>query len=421
VDERRERLERALRGCAEEGVPDGVDLWPRIRECVGQGRPTGTQVSEERAASDTTSRAQRRWPSRLVPNTPLGYALAVVSVLIVGAAAYAASGPVGELLRYGLPGPAGPGVGEHTGGVQPDDGLPGLRTEIGQTRTQDGARVVLDWAYADEKFVAVGLNTQDLDGAEGSGRSDPGSGSTILEPSLWDDTEGNEAEFPPHIEITDASDQDFDTVGGGTGLGPRGTGAEAVFDAPEGLEPGRGPRFRLEVPIEGVSRPPPPQEAPSQEEEKSPQKETPTQESAAPPRDLGPFVFVFDVPVSPAPIIEVNQKAEAEGIEITLERVVNSPLLPQAVVCFEPPDDEHQWMPWLQHDGDSTGEVRSAPQNLGEGCWSLEMGAPVEGSSSVTVAQLEGMPRADTLPDGNTFRPKIIRGPWVFEFEAPDP
>lgn len=111
MDEQRGRLERAVRWCAEDGVPDGIDLWPRIRERVGRGRPTGTQVSEEPATSDTTSRSRRRWPFHLVPNTPLGYALAVLSLLIVGAGAYAASGPVGELLRYGLPGPGDPASG----------------------------------------------------------------------------------------------------------------------------------------------------------------------------------------------------------------------------------------------------------------------------------------------------------------------
>jgi hypothetical protein len=140
-------------------------------------------------------------------------------------------------------------------------------------------------------------------------------------PLLIDDTVGNEAEFEPYVQITDASGQDFDSVGGGTWLPPRGTGAEAVFDAPEGLEgTGREHRFRLEVPLSSQ------------------------QELVAKP---GPFVFEFEVPVAEAPTIEVDQQVEAEGIVMTLERVVNSPVLPQAVVCFEPPDAKHLWMPSL--------------------------------------------------------------------------
>jgi hypothetical protein len=381
VTEQRERVEKALRACAEMRVPGTGDPWPAIRE-----RVTGERISGEKASDEpVAARPQRRaWPPRLVPNTPLGWVLAAFSVLILVAGAYAASSPIGDLLRSGLPGPAGHGVGEHAGGEQPEDRLHALSTDIGQTQTADGARVTLDWAYADERFVAVGLHTPDLGGA------------SVLEPSLVDDTVSNEAKLPPHIQITDASGQDFDTVGGGTLQGPQRTGPEAVFDAPEGLQPGPKHRFRLEVPL---------QEGPAL--------------SGKP--EAGSIVFVFEIPVLAAPTIELNQKVEAEGIVITLERVVDSPLLPQAVICFEPPDDEHSWMPFLRWDESYEEGVGSSPQDLGDGCWSLMMVAPVEGHSVVTVTNLEGMPRGDPPPGTTTIDPKTIRGPWTFEFEAPDP
>ena len=385
MTEQRKRLEKALRECAERWVPETADPWPSIRERVSGERVGenvgGEQVGDERASSRPRLRP---WLPRLVPNTPLGWALALLSVLILGAGAYAASGPVGDLLRYGLPGPAGPGTGGHTQGEQPAAEISGLRTEIGQTQTADGARVTLDWAYADERFVAVGLHTHDLGGAG------------VLELSLWDDTVGNEAKLPPHAQITDASGQDFDTVGSGTLSGPQRTGAEAVFDAPEGLEPGREHRFRLEVPL---------QDSPAL--------------SGKP--EAGPFVFVFEIAVLPAPTIELNQKVEAQGITLTLERVVDSPLLPQAVVCFEPPDDEHSWMPFLRYDEGYEEGVGSSPQKLGDGCWSLMMAASMEGRSTVTVTNLEGMPRGGPPAGTTTFNPKTIRGPWTFEFEAPGP
>jgi hypothetical protein len=220
VTEQRKHLEKVLRECAELGVPETTDPWPAIRERVTGERMSVERTSEERAA---TGPHRRAWPPRAVPNTPLGWVLAILSVLILGTAMYAASGPVHDLFQRGLPGPAGPGVGEHTAGEQPDAELSDLRTEIDQTRTADGARVTLDWAYADEKFVAVGLHTQDLDGAQKPEKSDSRSGSVVFEPSLWDDTGGNEAKLPPYMKITDASDQDFDTVGGGTLLGPHRT------------------------------------------------------------------------------------------------------------------------------------------------------------------------------------------------------
>lgn len=102
-----------------------------------------------------------------------------------------------------------------------------------------------------------------------------------------------------------------------------------------------------------------------------------------------------------------------------LERVVGSPLLPQAVVCFEPPDDERSWMPVLKY-GESYEEgVGTSPRKLEDGCWSLMMVAPVEGRSSVTVTNLEGMPRGGPPPGTTTINLKTIRGPWTFEFEAP--
>jgi hypothetical protein len=262
----------------------------------------------------------------------------------------------------------------------PDDGPPDLKTEVDRTKTADGVRLTLDWAYADERFAAVSLRTQRLDGP----------GPAALEPALWDDSVGNEAELPPYVEISDASGQDFDLVGGGTNR----ERADATFDAPEGLEPGGGHRFRLEVPV---------QEGPA----------------LAGRPEAGPFVFVFKVPVRPAPTIEPNQKAEAEGVTLTLDRVVASPLAPQAVICFEPPDDGHDWMPFLRYDEGPDDGVGSAPQELGDGCWSLAMAAPVEGRSSVTVANLEGMPTGPPDPGQTAINPKTIRGPWTFEFEAP--
>ena len=390
MSEQRRRLEGALRGCAEGWAHRTADPWPAIRERVsgtaaGRGAGEGgARASEDRAAG----RPRRRPP--LVPNRPLGWVLAVLSVLIVGAGVYGASGPFREIFGDGLPGSVGTdsdgGAGRDLS-ARPDANLAALRTELDRTKIQDGVRLTLDWAYADEKFVAVGLRTQRVGSPEGSERPD----SAALEPALWDDTVGNEAELPPYVRITDASGQDFDLVGGGTNR----ERADATFDAPESIDPGREHRFRLEVPV---------QEGPAL--------------SGKP--EAGPFVFDFEVPVRPAPTIEPNQKVEAEGVTMTLRRVVASPVVPQAVVCFEPPDDGHDWMPWFADDG-SYPKVGSAPQKLGDGCWLLTMDQVVEGRTAVAVARLEGMPTGPLDPGQTVIHPKTIRGPWVFEFEAPAP
>jgi hypothetical protein len=388
-------LLEALREADERAGSDSVDLWPAIRERLSGERVSEAMGGEQiRGKRVSASPRRRAWPPRLVPNTPFGWILAALSVLILCTGVYAASGPVREIFRYGLPGTVEAGGSDKDAGrnlsTHPDENLSALRTQIDQTQTADGVKVTLEWAYADERFVAVGLRTQRLDGPRESQRSDP----VVFMPSLWDDTVGNEAEFPPHVQITDASGQDFDTVGGGTLLGPDRTGADATFDAPEGLEPGREHRFRLEVPLE---------------------EEPLVGAKLSRKSDPGPFVFDFEVPVRPAPTIEVDQTVEAEGIAMTLERVVASPVVPQAVMCFEPPDDEHRWQPWLEDDG-HYAKVGSNPQKLGEGCWSLTVDRVVEGRTSVTVAYLEGMPEAT---GAQKIYPKRIRGPWTFEFEAP--
>lgn len=384
------RLEKALRSCAEAGVPDTVDLWPAVKERVFAKRASAEPAGRRR--DDAAPRRRSRAP-QLVPNTPLGWALAVVSVLILGFGVYVAAEPVREFYRQGLPGTVEPGSEKADQEARPTDEESDLRTEIGQTQTADGVKVTLEWAYADNRYVAVGLETRRIDGPEGPEQPD----SVVLQPSLWDDSVGDEAELPPYVKITDVSGQDFDTVGGGTLLGPRRDGADATFDAPEGIEPGRMHRFRLEVPLV---------EEPMRVGDRVSGKPEP-----------GPFVFDFEIPVRPAPSIELNQKAKADGVTVTLKRVVDSPLLPQAVICFEPPNDDYRWMPWLRDNG-SYEEVTSNPQKLGDGCWSLKMDAPVEGRSSVTVETLESLPGSSSDPD-ESLEPKVIRGPWTFEFDAP--
>jgi len=382
VVDRRERIKRVLREHAEAGVPEIVDLWPVINQRV-TGRRPDEAGSDEVAAGDAPRRRARAL--QLVPDSLLGWAFAALSVLILGVGVYASSGVVGELFRQGLPGTVEPG----------SDRESGLRTRIDQAQTADGARVTLDWAYADEKFVMVGLDTQDLGKAQKPKDFDMDFGPILLQPSIFYDTVGDEDDLPPHVRITDASGQDFDAVGGGALSASR---AEVVFDAPEGLEPGRMHRFRLEVPLEKS-------EGPSGKPGERP--------------DAGPFVFHFEVPVRPAPTIELNRKVEANGITLTLERVINSPAQPQAVVCFQPPDDEYRWQPWVSYDAGPEALTPSEPQPLGDGCWSVTIGEPVEGPSSVKVTELLGFPKAEGtvrgVEDG-----KGIEGPWTFEFEAPE-
>ena len=312
----------------------------------------------------------------------MGGRLWIVAVVAAGLATLApACGPPPDAEAGREAGPVGSAAPVPS--TRPDANLAALGTGLDRAKTQDEARLTLDWAYADARHVAVGLRTRNLDGSD-----------VVLQPLLADDTVGEEDELPPHTEIADASGQDFDSVGGGTLLGPDREEAYAAFGAPEGIEPGREHRFRLEVPLIEEYR----------------------MGSSLEPV-AGPFVFDFEVPVRPAPTVKVNQRAEATGVAMTLRRVVASPVAPRAVVCFEPPDEEHRWTPRLEDHG-SQPKVGGVPQKLGDGCWSLGLARAVEGRTSVTVDRLEGSPAPGT---GTEVRPKTVRGPWTFGFEAPAP
>jgi hypothetical protein len=420
LSEQRKRLERALCGCAEEGVPDGVDLWPRIKERVGEERTTGIHVSEDRAVS----RPRHRHLPPLVPETPLGYALAVISVLILAAGAYAASGPVGELLRDGLPGPAGPGVGEHTGTDRPDGDSgdasqmfrealpggegPGFGEKIGQERIVDGAKVTLERAYADEEFVVVVYSVKDLR----EERRNAGN-LAALEPIVVSKEDENAPSAPDlRSELTDEGGRHFPSIDGTYQVAELGNSPEAieapktnttVFETPEGLEPSREHNFRLEIFLEEMPVPSSIKEA-----------EQGVRVERKPP--IGPFVFDFEISVRPVPVVEVDQKQTTKGITLTLKRVINSPGRPQAVICIDPPDNDHLWHPSMKQTGFASIEPQS-PHRLEGNCWSMGLGDPVEGHATVTVTKIWGIPQN---PSEANEGPKTIRGPWTFEVDAPD-
>lgn len=421
MTEQRERIEQALRACAEHRVPDTADPWPAIRERLGEQVVDETRASGAPAHEDRAAVVPHRRP-HLVPDRPLGWILAVLSVLILGLGTYAASGPVRDLIGRGLPGPGSSGPDEATNAERPDglaggEGvsdrlfryyLPGseeegLGEEIGQTQTADGARVTLERAYADEDVVVVGYSVQDLRDVSEIDERRGG-----LEPffiTKEDEGEDGIPSSPYRGNLTGEGGGHYGLIDGahmtaGPGAGPEELrtpmGHASVFEAPEGLGPGRAHRFRLEIPLYESGGPMSKDEEPK----------------------AGPFVFEFEIPVRPIPVVEVGQQVATQGVTLTLERVLNSPGRPQAIVCFDPPNEDYLWRPSTA----PTGFQREEPlpiQDLGGGCWSLTLEEPVEGRSSVTVTELLGYPQTKQAmredEDG-----KEIRGPWTFEFEVPE-
>jgi len=340
------------------------------------------------------------WPLRLVPEHPLGYALAILSVLIVGMGAYAAFGPVRELIGYGPPGPGAtdPGQGSNLG--QTDDGLaaayslfrtevPGSEgsdfgQEVTQSQTAVGAKVTLGWAYADTGSVVISYTVEDLDGGRHVG--------------------GHPAELQPSygngVRLTDEHGTEYRLASAGGEASPEPNSIvegplanSAVFEPVGRIEPGEARRFRLEVSLR--ERPVTSLDAGGEVPEPEPVGE--------------PFVFNFETLVRSAPVLEVNQKTTASGITLTLERLKDSPGRPEAVFCLEPTVGARGWFP--------IGEDLSSPAPspvAGEGdCLKMLLNDPLDGPSSVTVTQIEMCPACT--------KEELIGGPWKFDFEAPDP
>lgn len=376
MSEQRKRFEEALRGCAERGVPDGLDLWPSVSGRVDERAMGGPRRSPRLA--------------RLVPNTRAGWAFVLLAVLLLSTGAYAARGVLYETFRGELPGARGPVYGE----------------KIDQTKASEGARVTLGWAYADEKSVVVGFDVEDLAG-DRRVAGQPADLQSVLVSEEPGYEERIEREFPKRVDLTDGGGTEFRLVDGQQQVsegpdnmmeGPNSN--SAVFEAQGDLEADAEHRFRLEVPLQesAVAAPP---------GEKWPD-----------PEPVGePFVFEFEVPVRPQGVFGVDQQDTAGGITLTLERVSTSPGRPEGVFCFDPPDADLDWYPT---GGDL--EFEGGPV-AGKGhCVEMLLNVPLEGRSSVTVGELEGIP---PCPSGNDEvcqkKERLIRGPWTFEFEVPAP
>ncbi len=425
MTDQRKRLEKALRGCAEAGVSDSIDLWPAVRERATGERMRDMSAVEER--DEVSARRRFRVP-QLVPNTPLGWVLAAVSVLIVGAGVYAAAEPVRELYRLGMPGTVEPGSkkvdrnkadrGRAAEGAAVstelfEQAVPGglaSAERVNQVRTEEGGKVTLEWAYADTDFVVLGFSVEDLQ----EDRRNAGN-MAALEPIFVSKEDEDVPSAPDRrSELTDEAGRHFGSIDGtATVAGPGGSPEEirapkahtAVFEVPEGLDPTRGHRFRFEVFLDEVGVP-------------SSMAEAEEGYRSEPKPPIGPLSFDFEIPVQPIPTVEVGQAQTVKGITLTLERVMNSSGRPQAVVCFEPPDKDHHWRPSTAPTGFQTEEPLPVRQLEGD-CWSLVLDEPAEGRSSVTVTELFGYPQTAEAMRKDEDGPQI-RGPWIFEFEAPE-
>ena len=352
----RRHIERALSACADAGIPAIADPWPGIRE---------------RALARRRRAPFRR---RFVPRTRVRLVLAVLLVTLLGMGAYTASGVLDRIFQDQLPG----------GDVMD------VAQKLDLSQTANGMRVTLEWAYADQSAVVVAYSIEELkENRRALGYP------TRLEPS-----------FGEEMVLTDGSGARLRNA-----EGPQWSGSDehvpvvAVFEASEKIKTGERERFRLKAPVGARLMVP--------SETTGLGASTPANDDLPYQVETGdPFVFDFEVPVRAAPTVQVDQKVEAGGVTLTLDRVIDSPARPEAVFCFEPPDDEREW--YLH---DFTGGSSTAQNE--DNCQAYLLQSGLERRSSVTVTQLDGIlrPRTDT---GERELTRTIRGPWTFEFEEPE-
>jgi hypothetical protein len=342
------------------------------------------------------------------------------------------SSPDGNRIAYTVGGgnTAREALSESSQGFQPGSGKgPAYNAseKLQLTKTEAGARVTLNWVYAEENYVSIGYQVEDLKDdrrvagypAElqpllgfGYGKPTPREREYFKKYNLGTDIVALTDERGTKFRMVDNS---METSGGPEPVeGPQEN--LVAFKPKEELKPTKEHDFRLQIPLyESAVVPlqgkqPPPEPFPGE-----------------------PFVFTFDVPVHAVPVVDVTQKATAKGVTLRLDRVINSPARPRAVVCYEPPDHKHIWFSyggegsfqggWSTSGWAGTGSMRGIPPAK---CHKLMLEAPAEGRTSFEVRMLEGEPDCpyNNAKDFEACEKKIgyrtIRGSWKFEFKVPN-
>jgi hypothetical protein len=294
------------------------------------------------------------------------------------------------------------------------------------TKTEDGARVTLNWVYAEENYVSIGYQVENLkDNRQVAGH--PAELQPLLGFGYGKPTPREEKYLEKSglgtdiVALTDERGSKFrmgdNSVESSYGKPAKGPLENLVaFKPKEELKPSKEHDFRLQIPLYESAV-------------------VPLQGKQPPPEPFpgDPFVFKFEAPVHAVSVVDVNQKVTAKGATLRLDRVIDSPGRPRAVICYEPPDDKHSWLSyggegtfqggWSTSGWSGTGSMRSIPPAK---CQKLMLDAPAQGRTSVEVRMLEGWPDCQSFKEEAAWqacmeeRYRTIRGPWRFDFKVQD-
>lgn len=329
MNSQEQQLQRALRTCAEQAIPDSADLWPRIRA--------------QAAASQQPTRKIAIFSLRL---QPISLLLLVILLMGVGCATGAA---IHNMFFEGTFGMSGP--------VQA-----GLIHEVNQSQTINDVTVTIHGAYADARLLASGIAVRGEMGDDYFIRVGPVlinssevRGFSIIEPSgsfnLFDKAPNpnREARFSYKLGTT----EDF---------------SPAIAELTR-IKPGDEPAMinvQLEIKVK-------------------------QSHSDAQTELIGPFRFSFDMPIQPSHYIDVRQTSQDAGVAMTLEDVLITPSLMQTRLCFDPEGMSDGWETSIIAERPDGRRIEASVTDTPDsGCVAhIFYGAPLAGTWTLTIDQLK--------------------------------
>ncbi len=370
------RLKRQLDEIAEQGIPETLDLWPAIRRRIEAVRPQRAQEAPQRTL---------RIAWAVVPALA-----AILGLALFGLATYAgAQAPFDRAAEL----------------VQPNDsGMyavynEGLYHKLDMSQSFGDLTFTINWAYADPVRAVIGYTTE----------------------------YGPRDTFAPSAQILSVTDSNGDklmpTGAFGDSIAPRSLTMMEAFMSPSSVA--QLETLDLEVLVAVKLDALPIASPPSEGWIYDPDTDGWFFPVAEPD---GFLTFNLSIPVTPARSFEGGQTSEAQGVAVTLERVVVAPSGVRADVCFDNPDPAYAWMLEGQLT-DGAGSVEG--WNIYDhDTWLQTMGAHPctslllhRGEISLDAAQYTfRVIRMEGLPPGQGEGADlwVIGGPWAFELGVPE-
>jgi hypothetical protein len=127
-------------------------------------------------------------------------------------------------------------------------------------------------------------------------------------------------------------------------------------------------------------------------------------------KTTGPFVLSFTLPLNSGEVIDVNQTVEANGIPVTLKKVLISPWVTQVELQFQDTTHPVAIMNLETPEGKEVIPFMTSQSST----YFLGDYTNEHGDYKMTITELMGKPGTGSGPNKDR-----IAGPWVFHFKIP--